>query len=289
LGRRPRRHRGRRLHRAAVAPHAERGALRSSRACDDAAAYRRDSGPAHLGSDPCPAPGDGWPDDGVRPHPRRRPDAAGGAVAAPHRDRGVAEPDRGPAVAEPVADAEGPPHPAVEPAGQGQAHERAGTRLSAALGGPFTTVVSILRPNRGTERRRSQPVLAHAVTMIGGGVLARARRLPPRARKGTVSQRVLTGHARWYCYLVTGGAVFALLAAAVPRPEPAVAFSVGTLASASAVVALLLWTAAPRITRSALWMLAITGTALATLAATTAATSSLGHDPEIDSGRSTGM
>ena len=123
--------------------------------------------------------------------------------------------------------------------------------------------------------------------MIGGGVLARARRLPPRARKGTVSQRVLTGHARWYCYLVTGGAVFALLATAVPRPEPAVAFSVGTLASASAVVALLLWTAAPRITRSALWMLAITGTALATLAATTAATRSLGHDAEIDLSRST--
>jgi hypothetical protein len=123
--------------------------------------------------------------------------------------------------------------------------------------------------------------------MIGGGVLGHVRRVAPRAPNGKVAQRVLTGHARWYAYLLTGGAIFALLAVAVPRPEAADAFSVATLASASAVVALLLWTASPKITRSALWMLAITGTALATLAAASAATRSLGHDTEVDLGRST--
>jgi diguanylate cyclase (GGDEF)-like protein len=108
--------------------------------------------------------------------------------------------------------------------------------------------------------------------MIGGGVIDRARRVqrrPPWRRP--VSQRVLAGHARWYCYLVTAGAAFALLAAAVPRPAPAVAFSVGTLGGGAAVVAYILWREASRITRPALWLLAILGAALASAAAATAA------------------
>ena len=123
--------------------------------------------------------------------------------------------------------------------------------------------------------------------MIGGGVLGRVRLVHRRSPKGKVAQRVLTGHARWYCYLLTGAAIFALLAVAVPRPEGADAFSVVTLATASAVVALLLWAASPKITRPALWMLAITGTALATLAAASASTRSLGHDAVITLSRGT--
>src|SRR5258708_31683294 len=108
--------------------------------------------------------------------------------------------------------------------------------------------------------------------MTVGGVIDRARRVqrrPPWRRP--VSQRVLAGHARWYCYLVTAGVAFALLAAAVPRPAPAVAFSVGTLGGGAAVVAYILWREASRITRPALWLLAILGAALASAAAATAA------------------
>jgi diguanylate cyclase (GGDEF)-like protein len=113
---------------------------------------------------------------------------------------------------------------------------------------------------------------AQAGPMIGGGVIDRARLLQRRQPwRSTVSQQVLTRHARGYCHLVTAGAAFALLATAVPRPAPAVAFSVGTLAGGAALVACILWREAARITRPALWLLAILGTALASAAAATAA------------------
>jgi diguanylate cyclase (GGDEF)-like protein len=108
--------------------------------------------------------------------------------------------------------------------------------------------------------------------MIGGGVIDRARLLQRRQLwRSTVSQQVLTRYARGYCHLVTAGAGFALLATAVPRPAPAVAVSVGTLAGGAALVACILWREAARITRPALWLLAILGTALASAAAATAA------------------
>jgi diguanylate cyclase (GGDEF)-like protein len=113
---------------------------------------------------------------------------------------------------------------------------------------------------------------AQAGPMIGGGVIDRARLLQRRQPwRSPVSQQVLTRHARGYCHLVTAGAAFALLAATVPRPAPPVAFSVGALAGGAALVASILWREAARITRPALWLLAILGTALASAAAATAA------------------
>ena len=128
--------------------------------------------------------------------------------------------------------------------------------------------------------------MAQAEHMAANGVIDRARRVrrtPPW--HAPVAQRILSGQARWLCYVIAAGAAYALLAAAVPQPEANLAVRVATLAGGATGVAYLLWRSAPRITRPSLWLLAISGTILAAAAATIAASRSVPTGPAVDLSR----
>ncbi len=124
--------------------------------------------------------------------------------------------------------------------------------------------------------------VSQADPMAVSGVIDRARRLrrtPPW--HAPVAQRILTGQARWLCYLIAAASAYAILASAVPAPEATLAVRVATLAGGATGVAYMLWRSAPRITRPALWLLAISGTLLAASAAAIAASRAVHGGPTV--------